>query len=151
MDVIPWTFNELKAADVAIGIEDLAAAAVALNAQSVARVRDIPTAEARAVLLLSGEWFRIKQLAKLDLNGTARDRVVAAADVCVDTLTLTTMLHTADEATWTAMQPLIGGLQQAGVLSAGSVAAWEAMRTPTVPVWSPPVTAGDIQTARAQS
>jgi hypothetical protein len=145
-----WTYAALKEAEAALGIDDPGEAAAALNAQTVIAVSDIATSDARAVLLLSGEWFKVKQLAKTALNGTAQDQAVAAADICVDTMTLTTTLHTSDDAMWATMQPMIGALQAAGVVSAASVAAWNALRMPTVPKWQPTLDAGHIQTARAQ-
>lgn len=143
-------YAALKSADAALGIADPAAAAAALNAQTVTVAADIPSADARAVLLLSGEWFKIKQLAKMALTGTATDQAIAAADICVDTLTLTTTLQTSSDAVWAAMQPMIGGLQAAGVISADSVAAWAAMRERTRRAFPSDVTGDDIIAARTQ-
>lgn len=157
-----WTYNGLtgyaavKAADAALSpaIADPAAAAAALNAQTVSVVVDMATADARAVLLVSGEWFGIKQLGKQSVSGTspptAMDQAIAAANIAVDTLTLTTVLHVSDAPTWAKVQQLAGGLITAGVLSQASLDTWTAMRTKTQPAWTPPLSAGDLQTARNQ-
>lgn len=148
-----WTYLGLKAADAVLGINDPTQAAAALNAQTVTVAIDIPTASARSVLLLRGELFKVKQLAKMPLSGasppTAMDQAIAAADTCVDTLTLTDVLHTGSAVEWAAMLPMIGALQAAGVISAASVATWTAMRTQTVPTWDPPPTDQDIIHARS--
>jgi hypothetical protein len=142
-------YAALKLADALLGISDPAQAAAALTEQTVTVPTDIATSDARAVLLLSGEWFKVKQLAKQTLNGTARDQAVAAADICVDALTLTTTLHTSEEATWAAMQPMIGALQAAGVISAESVAEWDAMRNRVSPKWVPAPSDQDVLHARS--
>lgn len=148
-----WTYPELKAADAALGIDDPEQAAAALSAQTVTVTMDIATADARAVLLLSGEWFKVKQLAKMPLSGASppspQDQAVAAADICIDTLTLTEALHFADDVQWQAAQPMIQGLLAAGVVSPASAAAWVALRTKTMLVWAPPPTDQDILHARS--
>lgn len=145
-----WLYADVKAADAELGIDDPAAAAAALNAQTVTVLVDVPVSDARAVLLISGEWFKVKQLAKQQLTGGPADQVIAAADICVDTLTLASTLPTSDPVQWAEMQPMIGGLLQAGVISQASVNAWTAMRSRTVPKWQPELDTGTITTARAQ-
>lgn len=144
-------YAALKAADTLLNINDESDAATALNAQTVNVFVDIPTSDARAILLLNGDWFKIKQLSKAALTGTAKDQLIAAADICVDTLTLTTTLHVSDDATWIIVLQLLSGLEMAGALSASAVAAWTQMRNKTIPQWNQTITAGDIQTARAQA
>lgn len=145
-----WTYQQLKDADAALGIDDPAQAAAALNAQTDTVLVDVSAADARAVLLITGEWFKVKQLAKQPLTGGPADQVIAAADICIDTLTLASTLPTGDPAQWEAMQPMIQGLLAAGVVSQSSVDAWVAMRSRTMPKWQPALDAGHIQTARAQ-
>lgn len=142
-------YAAIKAADAALGIADIQAATNSLNAQRVTVVVDIPTADARSVLLLSGEWFKCKQLAKAALTNTATDQAIAAADICVDTLLNTDVLHTSDPAQWAVMQQMVGGLIQAGVVSQASFDAWKAMRSQSRPIWPLVLTVNDIIAARS--
>lgn len=156
-----WQYNGLtglaavKAADAALNpaVPDpgqAVAGVVALLTQQV--VSDIATSDARQVLLVSGEWYAIKRLAAQTPSGssppTATDQAIAAADICIDTLTLTTTLHTSDGTTWTAIETLATALIAATVLSQNSLSTWTAMRTQTVVPTG--INAGTIQTARAQ-
>ena len=143
-------YQALKAADAILGIADVQSAANALNAQTKVVISDIATADARAVLLLNGDWFKVKQLASMTPSATVPVQAVAAADICVDTLTLTTTLHTANATQWAAIQRLCMGLVQAGALSQASLDQWTALRSQALPQWAEQIDSGHIQTARAQ-
>ena len=143
-------YQLLKTADAALALSDPQAAATALNAQTKVVVSDIATADARAILLLNGDWYKVKQLAAMTPSATVPVQAIAAADICADTLTLTTTLHTSNATQWGAIQRLCMGLVQAGALSQSSLDQWTAMRSQTVPVWPETITPGHIQTARSQ-
>lgn len=150
--MIPDDYAVLKALDAALGIADPEQAAVAINAQTVTVAKDIPTEEARQVILLTGEWVAIKRLAAMPLSGqtpmTGQDQAIMAAGLCIDTMTLTGTLHFADEVNWAAVQPMIGALQAAGVLSAASAAKWNAMRNQVRKAFQVEVSGNDIVAAR---
>jgi hypothetical protein len=139
-------YAALKDAVDALGAtNDPVAVAAALNAQTGDPVAvDIPTKEARQVVLLTGEWYKIKQLSKQPLTGSVKDLSIVAADVCIDTLTLTDTIHAADAENWAAIQRMMGALVQAGVVSQASADAWAAMRMHTPPKWDRIITDQDV-------
>lgn len=98
--------------------------AAALNAPDPnlqLRRRNVPTNEAKNVLRLTGEWGAVVLLSRQTVAIDAPEaRAVAMAITVVDTLTETTELGTTDETHWLAMQAMVAGLQQAGVISEAS-------------------------------
>jgi hypothetical protein len=126
--------------------------AAALNATTVETIRDVPTSEARALLLSTGEWGGIVMLARATPSETIPAEAVAAAITAEDTLRLTVTLELTRDAYWQAVQTLLGGLVAAGVLSAGTRAALLALRETTTSRaaqlgWSE-IRTTDIETAR---
>jgi len=104
------------------GLTDWQAAA-ALNAPdptlSAKRV-DVPTYNARGVLLATGEWGGVVLLSRTAPSVEVPAALVAAAIVAVDTMSLTTVIEATKPATWTAVQSLLGALVAAGVVSTGT-------------------------------
>ncbi|MDB5849796.1 MAG: hypothetical protein JWP29_3548 [Rhodoferax sp.] len=147
-------YAALKAADAALPDAPLPVdeAAAALNAQTRAVTIDIASRDAREVLLVSGEWGGVVILSNSAPSTSLPAQIVGAAIVLRDTLTLTETLHTSDDAVVAKVGTLLGALgsQGAGVLSDTTISTLLGMRNVTRPVWQPAVTAGDIQTARAQ-
>lgn len=127
-----------------------------LNAQtttSTTPLASVPVAAVHGVLLLSAtyDWAKIETQAAQAYstgwpsNPNAGDGLIAAAKNAV---TLATSQVTAVQpADWPAFLASLQALQSAGVVSTESLAAVEALATYTQPVWSPPLTVGDLQTA----
>lgn len=143
-----WTYEALRAALAGLGALDDAAAAAALAAEVVAEVRDIPTAEVRAILLETGEWGGITLLSRRVPSPEVPAEAVAAAITVLDTLSLTTTLEVTQAATWAAVQQVCAGLEAAGVVSPATVARILALRQVTRPAWSPAPTQYDVAAAR---
>ena len=80
---------------------------------------------------------------------TANDAAIIAAINAVESSD-SDIVDPAIAATWAAFQSGITSLCNIGDLSAATVSTISALTTKTVPMWDPPVTAGDIQTAMAQ-
>jgi hypothetical protein len=135
------------------GMDDDAIAA-ALNAETVETVRDVPTVDARELLLATGEWGALVLLARSTPASVAQAPVIAAAITAVETLRETTTLEVTKPANWTAMQTLVGTMQQAGVMSEGTGAALLALRDIHISRaaeigWTAGVSAADVAAARS--
>lgn len=134
------------------GMSD-AAIAAALNAATVDIVRKVPTWEARALLLATGEWGAIKLLSRQSPTmGTPEAQAVAVAITTIDSMTETTVLDADQADAFAAMQTMVGVLQAAGVLSAGTGAAMLALRNTktsrAAQLGLGPVRPGDVAAAR---
>lgn len=122
-------------------------AAAVLSAQSVPTVRDVPTSEARAVLLATGEWGGIVLAARATPSADMPAALVALCITVVDTLRETETLEMTKPAYWAAVQQMLGGLRQAGLISEATHAALLALRDVARPVWGL-VTEHDVAAAR---
>jgi hypothetical protein len=153
---MPWTYASLKAAIAALSpmpaSPDQIAAAV--NAQTIAATADVMCADVEKVVVPTGEFFAIYQTSLKTPSGqtpaTQTDQVIAAAWAFYRMLNQWTTIQTSNAAVLAAVRAGLTGLQSAGLLSAASVAAIDALWTANAPVWVPAVTAGDVQTAEAQ-
>lgn len=146
-----WTYADLKLALDALGDVSDSAAVDALAAQTeVITPVDVDTADARQVLLESGEWGGLIMLAASTPSATLPAAVIGAAIVARDTLMLTRTMRTSDDTVWTKIQTLLGalGTQGAGIISDATIATLSALRSKVVNKWVPAPNAGDIQTAR---
>ncbi len=153
-----WTYAQIKAAYQALSPAPatLADAAATLNAQtatSTTPLASVPVAAVHGVLLLSQtyDWAKIETQAGLPYSAgwpstpAAGDGLIAAAKNAVTLATSqVTMVQPAD---WSAFLASLSALQSAGVVSAASLSAVEALATYTQPAWSPALTVGDLQTA----
>lgn len=140
-------YNALKAADAALNPPqaDPAAAAAALNAQTITSgPTDFSAISALNILLISGEW------PKVIIRTEARplDAIVGAALSATTLLQARGIISGTDETAWAAFIAALNGLQSVGDISAASVAAIEALRTPTKPAWPVVLTDNDIIAAR---
>lgn len=107
------------------GLSESAAAAF-LNVPDVAngtRRRSVPTSEARALLLATGEWGAIKLLSRTTPTTPEMQQAVAVAITTIDTMTETTLLEANRADAYAAMQTMVGVLQAANVLTAQTAAA----------------------------
>lgn len=155
-----WTIAQLKAADAAISSPaNLSTAAATLNAQTeVLSAQNISWASVRDVLMNNFDWGTLVYCATVDIGGilpggatqtaVIQASAMAIRECCIYGGTFSASV-TAD---WNALVAAANNLTPANVagISAASANAVVALRTPTVPVWAPPVTAGDVQTARTQ-
>lgn len=144
-----WGYPDLRAA--LGGLPDMgdAEAAEVLSAQASAHIRDVPTAEARGMLLASGEWGGIVLLSRATPSAEAPDVLIAAAITAIDTLSLTETLDTTDAVVWLSVQQMLAGLVWAGAVTPATAAALLALRTVALPIWAPPPSEHDIAAARA--
>lgn len=137
----------VKEADAALGIEDPADAAAALNAQTETVTVAVQTNDMREVL-----WPPL-EYAELVLLSQERDFDVTPRDTVKQAITARSVLDSggsiaADDATqW---DQVTADLRELGVVSTASTDALAALRTAAAPVWQPALTSGDIQTAREQ-
>lgn len=151
-----WTVAQVKAADAALSppLSDTNAAAAALNAQTTTLPpQDINTGDVERILVPTGEMFAINAFSQKTVSNpvspTISDIQIMAAWNMVRILERFNVIQTSLDSVWQASQEQLGILEQAGLLSPSSAAAIAALRTPTVPLWDPPLTGNDIATARA--
>lgn len=152
-----WTLAQIKAADAALSPAqpDPAAAAAALNAQTVSQTnRPILWADAKKVARTSstGDWSRIVARSKQTPTlppATANDAAILAAINAVESED-GDLIDPANSAQWTTFINGISSLEAAGDLSSATAAAIQGLTSVTTPTWQPPLTAGDVQTARVQ-
>lgn len=156
-----WTIAQLRVADAAIGSPaDISAAAFALNAQTGSRFeQDISWSGIRNILMNNFDWGNLIYCATAGsgtaLPGGATQTVpiqIAAMGIRESCL-YGGQFASSVTVNWNkflAAAKLLTPLPVGGI-STASMTAITALRTPTAPVWSPAVTAGDIQTARAQA
>ena len=126
-----------------------AEAAAALSAQTVPMVRDVPTSEARAVLLATGEWGGIVLASRATPNAEMPAALVALCITVIATLEHTETLEMTKPAYWAAVQQMLGGLRQAALISEATHAALLALRDVALPVWGT-VTEHDVAAARSR-
>ena len=154
-----WTYAALKAAIAALSpapaAGDYAGAAAALNAQTVTLTGQAFTVgAAKLVAQTSGNmsWARVLQRAQGTATvppATTMDMAILAARTIVS-MPDAQLVNPAAGSGWAAWLAGLTALQAVGDLTAADVAAIDALASVTAPAWSPPVTAGDVQTAEAQ-
>ena len=151
-------YAAIKAADAALGIADLTEAAAALNAQvttATVPLASIPVAAIHGVLMLAStaDWLRVEARAALSFSAgfpgspAASDAPIAAAKLAV--LLAASQVTEIQPVKWSGFLAQLAQLVAAGDVSAASQAEIEALAVYAQPAWQPPVTAGDVQTARA--
>lgn len=137
----------VKEADAALGIDDPAEAADALNQQTQTVTVAVATSDMREVL-----WPPL-EYAEIVLISQERDFATTPRETVLQAITARSVLDSgstiaADDVTqW---DEVTADLRELGVVSTASTDAIASLRTATVPVWQPPLDAGTIQTAREQ-
>ena len=153
-----WTYAALKGAIAALSpppaLGDYAGAAAVLNAQTATLTGQAFTVHAAKIVAQTStnmSWARILQRAQATAAippATATDAAILAAR------TVASMddaqVVDPSSAGYAAWQAGLNALQGVGDLTTADVAAINALATVAAPAWSPPVTAGDVQTAEAQ-
>ena len=144
-----WTYAQINVALAGLSGTETALA-TALNAQTHAVDVDISGNDCRSILLRTGEWGGLVMLANTAPTATIPAQLVGAAIVARDTLASDLAIQIHNPAVADGVGQMLGALVQASIISAASQAAMLALGTVTQPVWQPALTAGDIQTAKAQ-
>ena len=150
-----WTYLQLKAAYVAIGSPPLAAAVATLNAQTVAVTNAIilwPDMKAVLRMAPTDDWEKIvirSRMPSVVPPVSAQDFAVMAAINALESES-TDRFDPTNAPVWAAVQAGIQALANVGDVAPATVAILASLTSKTSPVWEPPVTAGDIQTAGAQ-
>lgn len=144
-----WTYAQVKAACAGMAGTETEIAA-ALNAQTKQADVNISGNDCRSILLRTGEWGALVMLANTAPSATIPAQLVGAAIVARDTLASDLAIEIHNSAVAAGVAQMLGALVSAGVISATSQAAMLALGTVTQPVWVPALTAGDVQTAKAQ-
>ena len=149
-----WTYAAVKAADAALSppIADFGQAAATLNAQTqTAPIQYVAIGSITSVLLMSGtgDWDKVQARAVMATTGGAGDQAISLAKRAVFLMTSSQIKNVA-AADWPGFSAMMSVLVEVGDISTASQTAITALAQPTVPLWSPPLDAGNIQTARAQ-
>ena len=143
-----WTYAQLKAAIAALpaGTTDIAAA---INAQTAPA--DIPVGSVFAIITPTGEAFNISQMAKTSPSvltpPTQKDQVIGVAWSFMDILGRFDKVQVTNPSIWASVQNSLATLVAAGLLSSASSSAIQGLRLQ--PMWSPTVTASDVNVAQA--
>jgi hypothetical protein len=159
--MMTWTYQQLKTAYQAISPvpANYTAAAVTLNAQTTTSAPlDLQWAAIRDVLMNDFDWGGLVQCVQTSVGGvlpggaTQTVAIQAAAIAIRECCVWGGTLNASNTTVWNKLTAAANLLTPGGVggISAASANAVVAMRTPTVPAWSPAVTAGDVQTAVTQ-
>lgn len=128
------------------GLSDLDAAAM-LRAQTITTHRDVPTADAREILLTAGVWPKIVMTAE---PGSGAPPELRGLCILVrDTLTLTETLRITDPDRFAAITTALSRLVAAEIVPQAVADALLALRSQTVAVWQPAPTEHDVAHARS--
>ena len=153
-----WTPAQVKAAYTALSPAPatLAAAAATLNAQTVTTTVDVPVQAVSGYLEAVGKLAAIEAFATSPPSGASAAAITAAQELMfalkdpqsVPIFQMTNSTIASAVTSWLAAL-VSPGTGVTAPIDATDQAAILALSTPTVPVWQPAVTAGDIQTALA--
>src|SRR3954466_14056245 len=143
-----WTYEELKAADAELGIEDPVEAAAALNAQTATKNLNVKNADIYRILSTDMEHAQIVLLSEVrDYTETPQETVELALwaldFMARDGVTIAEGKNTA------AWDKVVGYFDALPPVSDTSMDMIRALRTDTVPAWQPPVTEHDVEQARS--
>jgi hypothetical protein len=143
-----WTYADLKAADP--GGDDLAAIGAALNAETVTLTVDVPITAVSGYMLPRGItaaaeiWLVAHETDTGDVAKAVRSLLGLLTDPRLQVVAMT------DPTIAAAVAGMLSGMVAASIITAQQQAEILALASATVPKWQPAITAGDIQTARAQ-
>ncbi|GAC1332147.1 MAG: hypothetical protein NVSMB20_03250 [Bradyrhizobium sp.] len=147
-----WTYAQVKAADAALtpAVPDPAAAAAALNAQTVSTTVDVRTTDVRAVLFPTLEYAKIGMTAQVRAYDTTTTQSLVQVCFTADRFFESNKTVLAnDTAGWNGAVSLLGQLVTAGLVSTASRDAIVALRTAAAPKWAPALTNNDVIFARS--
>jgi hypothetical protein len=149
--------QSLKEADAELGIDDPAAAAETLNAQTVSVTVDVLPSDLRAVLWRTFEYGKLDYLyhagARGDFSAYPTVPGLTSADLFAAIATMLSFLgsdrpiRTDAEEDWRVVLTQVGTLAAVGLFQQSTLAKVSALRTQERPRWV--TTAGELQTVRA--
>jgi hypothetical protein len=149
-----WTYLQLKQADALLGISDPGLSAANLNTQTTIQQTDINVSDIEKIVVPTGELFQITTLSNQTLSGnvppTQKDEVIGFCWSFFRMLDKWTTIETSQNTVWQSCQTAMTILNTANVLSTNSINSIENLVFSEIPVWQPPITSGNIQTARTQ-
>lgn len=154
-------YQAIKAADAALTpqVADPGAAAATLNAQTATLAQPataVSVATIHGILLLAatGDWLKVDAMSGQAYSSgypaspTANDLGINAAKLAI---TLAgSKVDVVDPSDWAGFLAQLQALVTAGAVAQATYNQIAALGVMTAPIWQPPVTAGDVQTARAQ-
>jgi hypothetical protein len=143
-----WTFAALKAADP--GGDDLATIAATLNAETVTQTIDVPISTVQGYMLVNGIVAAADAWAMAHPDDTTGVLAVIRSLEGLLASPHLTVVEMTSPAIAASVTTMLGVLAAASIMTSDQRDAVLAMASATVPKWQPAVTAGDIQTARAQ-
>jgi hypothetical protein len=143
-----WTYEELKAADAELGIEDPVEAAVALNAQTATKNLNVKNADIHRILSTDMEYSQIVLLSEVRDYTETPQETVELAIWALDFLARDghTIAEGKNTAAWDKVLAHFDALPPVSDTSMDMI---RALRTDTVLVWEPPVTEHDVEYARS--
>jgi hypothetical protein len=143
-----WTYEELKAADAELGIEDPVEAAAALNAQTVTKNLNVKNADIHRILSTDMEYSQIVLLSEVRDYTETPQETVELAIWALDFLARDghTIAEGKNTAAWDKVLAHFDALPPVSDTSMDMI---RALRTDTVLVWEPPVTEHDVEYARS--
>jgi hypothetical protein len=142
-----WTLAELKAADPG---GDITSAAAALNAQTVAQTIDVPISTVEGYMLVNGIIAAADAWAMAHPDDTTGVLAVIRSLEGLLASPHLTVVEMSDTTIAAAVTTMLATLVAASIMTSEQRDAVLAMASASVPKWQPAITAGDIQTARAQ-
>ncbi len=153
-----WNAAAVKAAYNALSPAPatLADAVIALNNQKTTETVDVPVRAVSGYLEAAGKLAAVAAFANAPPSGASAAAITAAQELMfalehpqsVPVFEMTNPAIASAVTSWLAAL-VSPGTGVTGPIDATDQAAILALSTPTVPVWQPAVTAGDIQTALA--
>lgn len=148
-----WTYAELKSAISELtpmpATPDLVVDT--LNAQTKIVPADTSRGDIFKIIVGTGEAYKLQTESEKLPTGGAEDVVIGAAWSFNKTLDLFNSIETSNPTTAAIVSGVLNVLNQAGILSAASVADIIALQSRTVPVWSPKITLQDLDIANMAS
>lgn len=149
-----WSYADLKVADSALGIDDPAQAAAALNARTVTKTGQKffwKDAKRLARESATGDWGRIVARSRLQPNlppASLADAAILAAINAVESAD-DDVIDPSDPGSWQAWQSGLAALSAIGDLSANTITALNGLPTVVQLEWDPPPSDQDIIHARS--
>ncbi len=147
-----WTYAALKAALAALAPapDSLEAKAEAINAQAGQQTVDVPARDVRGVLYARGKLPAVSRKAIDARLGTDSSDPAFAALHLVEMWGEGATIPMTIPAIAAQCEADLALLVGAEIITEDDKAAALSLATRTRPIWDPPVTAGDVQTAEAQ-
>jgi hypothetical protein len=135
----------LNTPDLTDSPDDEAAAVLASEEQR--ELRDIPTREVKSVLMGSGDWGRLRTVARMQPTDETQERIALATNA-VDTVEGLDKLYVSSPGALGRVVNLVNALRTTNLISADTHAQLMALPYHRVKVWLPAPTPQDVASAR---